>query len=301
MKGVNIEELVKDRNQKVGINQESYMQGMLYQKPVDYWDYIQVDTLLSLQKTRTDFKDEFIFVSYHQITELVLNMMLHEIKQIIEEPPPQEAFITRKMDRLIRYTEMLISSFSIMRDGMDYNDYNAFRHALAPASGFQSVQFRYIEIYCTRLQNLVSKRYSPINESEFSIMAMFEFLYWKDAGIDIKTGKKTLTLKRFEGKYQTELIGLAKKMEGCTIEDKIMCIQHPQESLIKKLKEFDYLYNVKWPLVHLATASHYLDKKGENKAATGGSHWKKYLHPKHQRRCFFPALWEKGEIFDWNK
>ncbi len=41
---------------------------------------------------------------------------------------------------------------------------------------------------------------------------------------------------------------------------------------------------------------HYLDSKGENKAATGGSAWKKYLHPRFQQRKFFPALWTDEEV-----
>src|SRR5690606_27436458 len=109
-------------------------------KPVTYWDYIQVDTLLSLQKPKTHFKDEEIFVMYHQVTELVLKMMIHEIKQMFEDQLTEEVWID-KFERLNRYTSMLISSFDVMKYGMNYDDYNTFRTSLAPASGFQSVQF----------------------------------------------------------------------------------------------------------------------------------------------------------------
>ena len=67
------------------------------------------------------------------------------------------------------------------------------------------------------------------------------------------------------------------------------------------MREFDCLYNIKWPQVHLNTAKQYLDKKGENQAATGGSEWKKYLHPKFQQRKFFPELWTEHEISEWGK
>ena len=72
-------------------------------------------------------------------------------------------------------------------------------------------------------------------------------------------------------------------------------LSNPSAELKEKLKEFDYLYNVEWPMVHLKTAKHYLDSKGEQKAATGGSEWKKYLHPKYQQRKFFPTLWSEDE------
>ncbi|WP_343065476.1 hypothetical protein [Arenibacter arenosicollis] len=71
------------------------------------------------------------------------------------------------------------------------------------------------------------------------------------------------------------------------------------DALRIRLRTFDKLYNIEWPLVHLHTAEHYLDKKGQNKAATGGSEWKKYLHPKYQQRKFFPALWTETEKQNW--
>jgi tryptophan 2,3-dioxygenase len=61
------------------------------------------------------------------------------------------------------------------------------------------------------------------------------------------------------------------------------------------------MYNVEWPLTHLNTAKHFLDSKGENKAATGGSEWKKYLHPHFQQRKFFPDLWSAEEINNWGE
>src|SRR5690606_21189626 len=137
----------------LGENTETYLNGLLQAKPITYWDYIQVDTLLTLQKTRTDFKDEEIFVMYHQVTELTLKMMIHEIKQLSEGENLSEEIWLTKLDRLKRYTRMLITSFDIMKDGMSYEDYNIFRATLTPASGFQSAQFRILELYSTRLEN----------------------------------------------------------------------------------------------------------------------------------------------------
>ena len=35
--------------------------------------------------------------------------------------------------------------------------------------------------------------------------------------------------------------------------------------------------------------------------ATGGSDWKKYMHPQYQRRIFFPELWSEEELANWGK
>lgn len=297
----NIIDAIEDKYKKLGENPDTYLKGLLQAKPINYWDYVEVDTLLTLQKPRTDFKDEEIFIMYHQITELFLKLMIHEIKQIVYSSEITEPFLIGKVSRLNRYTEMLINSFNVMREGMNYEDYNTFRSTLAPASGFQSAQFRLVEIYCTRIGNLLNEEGRKRISENPSIEEYFEHIYWKDAGLNRKTGEKTLTLLQFEERYLDRFISLAGKVKGKTIEEQFGKINNPTDELKKILREFDYLYNIKWPQVHLNTAKHYLDKKGENQAATGGSEWKKYLHPQFQQRKFFPELWSGTEIAEWGR
>ncbi len=292
---------IEEKYKTLGENPDTYLKGLLQAKPINYWDYVEVDTLLSLQKPRTDFKDEEIFIMYHQVTELFLKLMIHEIKQIVYHTSITESFLITKIKRLNRYTNMLINSFDVMREGMDYDDYNTFRATLAPASGFQSAQFRLVEIYCTRIENLINAEGKKRVSATPNIEECFEHIYWKDAGMNRSTGEKTLTLRQFEEKYLDRFISLAKKVKGKTVEDKVVKIENPSDEFKAILREFDYLYNIKWPQVHLTTAKHYLDKKGENQAATGGSEWKKYLHPQFQQRKFFPELWSEKEINEWGK
>lgn len=291
-------EAIVNKYEKMGENPDTYFEGLLQAKPINYWDYIEVDTLLSLQKPRTDFKDEVVFIGYHQVTELVLKLMIHELKQLVFDSLSEEEAI-EKMGRLTRYTDMLITSFSVMSEGMSYEDYNTFRMTLAPASGFQSAQFRFLEIYCTPLKNLINEEGKKRLPENPSIEDYFNHIYWRDAGFDRETGKMKKILELFEDKYLADFIALAKKLEGKTLCEQIRQKGYQNEQFIEKLREFDYAFNVKWPLTHLHTAKTYLDKKGENKAATGGSEWKKYLHPKHQQRCFFPWVWEEVSIIDW--
>jgi tryptophan 2,3-dioxygenase len=301
---MNRDEIVKaivEKYEGMGEDPNTYLQGLLHSKLINYWDYIEVDTLLSLQKPRTPFADEEIFIIYHQVTELVLKLIMHEIKQITGENNPSEQEIIERITRANRYTTMLITSFAVMKDGMSYEDYNTFRLSLAPASGFQSAQFRFIEIRCTKLENLVNamgKQRLPENPT---VEDYFEHVYWKDAGLNRKTGKKTLTLSQFEDKYLCSFIELANEMKGNTLEEKVAKIDNPSDELLKKLKYFDKFYNIEWPKTHLNTAKHYLDAKGEEKAATGGSDWKKYLHPMYQQRKFFPGIYTQKEIANWGK
>lgn len=301
MEEKNIIQEIEEKYKNMGENPETYFKGLLQAKPINYWDYVEVDTLLSLQKPRTNFKDEEVFIMYHQVTELLLKLMIHEVKQIVYKDAITDSYLILKISRLNRYTRMMINSFDVMSGGMDYDDYNVFRSTLAPASGFQSAQFRLVELYCTRIENLMNEEGRKRLSEDPSMEEYFEHIYWKDAGLNRHTGEKTLTLLQFEEKYLVRFISLAKKVKGKTIEEIVLKIQHPSEELKLVLREFDRLYNVEWPLVHLNTAKHYLDKKGENQAATGGSEWKRYLHPQFQQRKFFPTLWTETEINKWGE
>ena len=289
-------EKLDEKYQSLGENPETYLKGLLHSKPVCYWDYIEVETLNSLQKPKTNFKDEEIFIMYHQVTELFFKMMIHELKQLVFEDLPENG-VLNKLNRLIRYSEFLVSSFDVMKYGMNYEDYNQFRSALTPASGFQSFQFRAIELYSTRIKNLLTDKTGPENPEIND--EIFEHLYWKQAGRKPGTQGKSQTLLQFEEKYQEDLALLARKVQGKTLEEKLLAFPNPSDELIRTAKHFDFLYNFKWPNVHLETAAHYLDSKGENQAATGGSEWKKYLDPVFQQRRFFPSFWLNDTMESW--
>ncbi len=277
----------------------TFLKGLLHSKPLTYWDYIQVDTLLSLQKTKTDFPDEYIFVVYHQITELLLALITHELKQLLADGLQMEnAKIEDKVNRINRYAEVLDNSFSVMSQGMEYQQYNEFRLALAPASGFQAVSFRLIEFYCTDIINLIR----PENKSKVTADATYldklRLVYWQDAGMNRQTGERSLMLDIFEEKYLPLLVSTA---EACAGKNLNAIIEKRQmtDSLKNGLRRMDYLLNVKWPLSHLHTAETYLIAAGHKTASTGMSDWQKYLHPAYQQRCFFPSVWSNEERSNW--
>jgi tryptophan 2,3-dioxygenase len=67
----------------------------------------------------------------------------------------ETVFFTERLMRISRYFDMLTTSFSIMEDGMEVDQYMKFRNTLTPASGFQSAQYRLIEFSSTDLINLI--------------------------------------------------------------------------------------------------------------------------------------------------
>ncbi|WP_405200238.1 tryptophan 2,3-dioxygenase family protein [Christiangramia sp. LLG6405-1] len=295
-----LEEKFKNSGQDMG----SYLDGLLYDRYLSYWDYISVDTLLSLQKTNTHFPDEMIFITYHQITELYFKLIIHEQKQIIETTTLTSAYFVEKLNRINRYFRILIDSFDVMIKGMEREQFLKFRMALLPASGFQSAQFRMIELYSTPLENLVDFNLRNEFTVENSSEELFENIYWKKGGIDLETGEKTLTLKQFEKRYTPRFLRIAKDVYGNTIYQRYQAMHEDDrqnEDLQQALRNFDVNVNINWLLMHMGAAYRYLSKKDETIKATGGTNWKKFLPPSFQRVSFFPELWSQEELNDWGK
>ena len=297
--------LLQKKYTAMGQDLSSYLDGLLHADFLTYWDYIHLDTLLSLQTPRTSFPDEEIFIMYHQITELYFKLSLHELKQIAAQESPDLAFTTKRIQRVNRYFMNLTHSFEVMVDGMEREQFLQFRMSLLPASGFQSAQYRMIEIFATDFINLVDKDHrSKFENGEHSIAEMFKFIYWQAGATELATGKKTLTLDQFEEKYSKQLIDLAEsnvKGNLLMIFQKLEAAGADLGELITALRALDVLVNVNWPLSHYKSAVRYLQKDPEDIKATGGTNWQKYLPPRFQKRIFYPTLWTDQEKADWGK
>jgi tryptophan 2,3-dioxygenase len=313
-----IEELEK-KYAVMGQDLTSYLDGLLFSNYLTYWDYTHVETLLTLQNPKTDFPDELIFIIYHQITELYFKLSLHELNQIAHNgrnvlPTGEDLgwkakldvnFFTEHINRINRYFEALTKSFDIMVDGMEPDQFLKFRMALLPASGFQSAQYRMIEICCTDFRQLIDKEErSKFSESNDFEEKMFEFIYWHKGATELASGKKTLTLKQFEKKYSENFIEHAKEYNDKNMWRKYKSLSEEDQQnpkLIDALRQLDVNVNINWPLVHYKSAVRYLQSKEENIAATGGTNWQKYLPPRFQKRIFYPELWNEQELNEWGK
>ena len=288
----------------MGQDLSSYLDGLLYADVTTYWDYIELETLLSLQKPKTSFPDEKIFIIYHQITELYFKLALHEFEQLGDKLVIDTRFFIDRVTRINRYFEALIMSFDVMASGMEKEQFLKFRMSLLPASGFQSAQYREIEFYSTDIINLVDKTKRESLKNESDIANLFEHIYWKEGATEEKSGKKTLTLTQFEAKYKTQFIALANQCKQNNLwqvylrlsdEDKL----NPE--VIKSLRTNDLNVNVYWPLAHYKSAVRYLNKENTDISATGGTNWQKYLPPRFQKRIFYPTLWSQDEIDNWGR
>ena len=302
-----MDKLINDISKKfeaLGQNAETHFEGLLHGKPLNYWDYIQTDALLNLQIQRSTLPDEMVFIVYHQINELLFKMILWEIEQVAFKKDLKADFFSSRLDRISRYFDMLSSSFKIMGEGMDVEQYMKFRKTLAPASGFQSAQYRMIEFASTELINLIDYRFRSTINRNTPFRHAFEHLYWQAAGKDHQTGEKSLMIRLFEEKYMDTFIRFMKDYNTrniWTLFQNLPSNEKENIKLVNSLRHYDHTVNVKWVMEHYNTASHYLESGKKKEEATGGSDWKKYMHPKYQRRVFFPKLWSDNEMKNWGE
>ncbi|PCI98386.1 MAG: tryptophan 2,3-dioxygenase [Flavobacteriales bacterium] len=297
-----IYEQLKEKYSAIGQDVDVHLKGLLHSKPITYWDYIQTDALLGLQTQRTNQPDEMVFIMYHQINELLFKMILWEIEQIADNEELTPDFFAERLDRISRYFDMLSSSFTIMGDGMEVEQYMKFRDTLTPASGFQSAQYRMIEFASTELINLIDIRFRETIDRDTPFSHAFEHLYWQAAGKNYKTGEKSALLFNFENRYMEDFITFMKKYNTLNLWTKFKSLPEATQQdtkLINAMRHYDHTVNVLWVMAHLNAAKKYLNSGKESVEATGGSEWQKYMHPKYQKRIFFPELWSEDEIENW--
>ena len=288
------------------INQktDTHLEGLLCSKPITYWDYIQTDALLNLQTQRTVLPDEMVFIMYHQVNELLFKMILWEIDQVCILEKPETSFFAEKMMRISRYFDMLTTSFTIMGEGMEVDQYMKFRNTLTPASGFQSAQYRLIEFASTDLINLIDHRFRATIDRNTPYSHAFEHLYWQAAGKDYKTGEKSFLILEFERKYKDEFLRYMEAHNTSNLWQKFKQLPDADQKnaeLVTAMRHYDKTVNITWVMGHLNTAKKYIESGQGSGEATGGSDWKKYMHPKYQRRIFFPELWSEEELKNWGE
>ena len=287
-----------------GTDIASYLEGMNYSKLTTYWDYIHLETLLSLQNPKTDQPDEVVFIAYHQITELYFKLILWELQQICNQQDLQEATLIAKLYRINSYIEHLVSSFEIMTKGMEREQFLKFRLSILPASGFQSVQFMMIEIYCTDLYNLVDKDLRNSLEGDHITEELYEHIYWKKGATEVISGEKSITLKHFEDKYSHSLLNLCIELQNKNlnrIAEEFVPKAEKREEIIDLMRSIDTNLNVNWTLAHYKSAVKHLQFRQNVIASTGGTNWQQYLPPRFQKKVFFPNLWSAEELQDWGK
>ena len=125
------------------------------QEGTEYAGYLRIDDLLRLQQPLTpEAHDELLFIIVHQSYELWFKLIIHELRKAYEELDnrrPQAAI--RPLKRTVEIDKLLLQHLDVL-ETMGPEGFLEFRDPLAPASGFQSKQFREIEALSPKLYDV---------------------------------------------------------------------------------------------------------------------------------------------------
>ncbi len=117
---------------------------------LSYGGYLHLDVLLDQQvpESSPPAHDELLFITIHQVYELWFKQLLHElttVRDLLLDPVDTALWTARhRLTRVTQIEEVLIAQLPVL-ETMTPQDFLDFRTLLAPASGFQSVQFRELE------------------------------------------------------------------------------------------------------------------------------------------------------------
>ena len=114
-------------------------------KDQTYGGYLKLDQILSAQNLRTEHHDEMLFILIHQVVELWIKLVLHELHSAVEcvkKDQLEPAF--KMLSRVSRIQIQLKEAWEVLST-LTPVDYVQFRDSLGQASGFQSHQYRTLE------------------------------------------------------------------------------------------------------------------------------------------------------------
>ncbi|MDN7226612.1 tryptophan 2,3-dioxygenase [Planococcus sp. N064] len=258
-----------------------------FEKNMTYGEYLQLDKLLSAQIPVSGQHDETLFIIIHQVSELWMKLILHEMQSAINcinGDDLQPAF--KQLARVSRIQSQIIQGWDVLAT-MTPTDYLKFRNSLGNASGFQSYQYRMIEFTLGYKTKHVLKIYEKEKELHQQLLSAFQKPGLYDAaiqklarsgfGIDPELLDRDVTMvyesndsvkQAWKAVYQDadsqwELYQLAEKLVD--IEDSLQ----------------------QWRFRHMKTVERIIGFR----QGTGGSSGVHYLK-KVLDHYFFPELWE---------
>lgn len=258
-----------------------------FRDDMTYGDYLQLDSILSSQKRLSGHHDEMLFIIIHQVSELWMKLILHELTsaiQAIQEDKMQAAF--KMLARVTKIQTQIIQAWDVLST-LTPAEYLEFRDSLGKASGFQSYQYRQIEFAL----GYKTKHILKIYEQDTLLYKQLEKVYNAPSIYDVSIqalAKAGFTLNPAVVKrdYSVTYIGdesVANAWKEVYLNvDKYWNLYQLAEKLVDVE---DWLQQ--WRFRHMKTVERIIGFK----TGTGGSSGVNYLRKVLDHR-FFPELWD---------
>lgn len=258
-----------------------------FKNDMTYGDYLQLDSILSSQQLLSDHHDEMLFIIIHQVSELWMKLIIHELNsaiRAIQQNQMQPAF--KMLSRVSKIQTQIIQAWDVLAT-MTPAEYLQFRHKLGKASGFQSYQYRLIEFALGYKTKHIIKIYEKDEELSKVLLEAYKAPSIYDVSIQalaragLKINKDLLN-RDFSVTYGGDETVAAAWKEVYLNIDKYWDLYQLAEKLVDIE---DWLQQ--WRFRHMKTVERIIGFK----IGTGGSSGVNYLK-KVLDHCFFPELWD---------
>jgi tryptophan 2,3-dioxygenase len=253
-------------------------------KSLTYGSYLKIPELLSLQNPLCDPEqhDELLFISIHQVYELWFKQILHELNETINALGRDQVLKAHKiMKRVILIQDVLLTQLKVL-ETMTPFEFNAFRQRLESASGFQSIQFRELEIMSGLKERPYDQffRKDPAAKKKLEKRLNNQSLYEAFLCLLIRKGFEVNNTPPKEGSPEQEKLLQALK----TVYEKNE--NHYELYLLAEfLIEYDESFEL-WRYHHVKM----VERTIGSRIGTGGSSGAGYLRSTLNQN-FFPELW----------
>jgi tryptophan 2,3-dioxygenase len=231
---------------------------------LSYESYLHIPELLALQRGLTEAHDELLFIVVHQVYELWFKVLIDELESVRRAIETEDLRAARHSLNRVKVIEDLLVEQVAVLETMAPQDFLTFRSELAPASGFQSAQFREIEF----LSGL------------------------KDAGyikaLDGEGEARVRLQRRLDEPSLHDVFFALIERRGVTVTDLYRQSDRHADlhDLAEGLLDHDEGFRL-WRLRHIEM----VERQIGDKPGTGGSTGVRYLQSTLAKR-FFPELWE---------
>jgi tryptophan 2,3-dioxygenase len=253
---------------------------------MSYGDYLHLDKLLDAQKPLSSEHNEMLFILVHQVSELWMRLMLHELTAAMGCVRRDDLDPAMKMlARISRTQAQLISAWDVLSTMTPF-EYSAFRNELGRSSGFQSVQYRLLEFLFGNKNPDILAAHEKDLQSHERLKRALEAPSLYDEVLRLLSQRGYEIPQGYLTRDFTQPYVASKQVAGAWLG-----VYHNSEAhwdlyeLAERLVDLDYNFQL-WRCHHLKTVERIIGYK----PGTGGTAGVAYL-AKALELKFFPELW----------
>ena len=254
---------------------------------LSYGEYLQLEKLLGAQQPLSTQHNEMVFILVHQVSELWMRLMLHELTAALECVRRDDLDPALKMLARISRTQTQLLTVGDVLSTLTPFEYSAFRNELGRSSGFQSVQYRLLEfLFGNKNASMIEVHKRDARAYELLSRALAEpSLYDEVLRLLSRRGygiPESYLSRDFSEPYQA-----SKQVAGAWLG-----VYHNADQawdlyeLAERLVDLDYNFQL-WRYHHLKTVERIIGYKPGTGGTAGVSYLAKALELK-----FFPELWQ---------